>query len=102
MGASFIDSQICTSYIFQITFLNNKEKKNQLNKGIFNRKLFLKIYLKLSNVKIMNFTYSSFTSGVRYLWDLLFIAEQEGLRTAGVLSQGQSYHIPTLRSAVQF
>lgn len=50
-----------------------------MNKGIFNRKLFLKIHLKLSNVKIMNFTYSSFTSGVRYLWDLLFIAEQEGL-----------------------
>lgn len=53
-------------------------------------------------MKLMNFTYSSFTSGVRCLWDLLFIVKQEGLQTAGVLPQGQSYHVPMLRSAVKF
>lgn len=43
-----------------------------------------------------------FTSGVRCLQDLLFIFEQEGLRSASVFSQGQRYHVTILHGAVKF
>lgn len=42
--------------------------------------------------------YNCFTSGVRCLQDLLFIFKQEGLRSAGLFSQGQSYHVTVLQN----
>lgn len=68
-----------------------------MHQGISNTKLLFKLhYLTaelMNTLRIHIFMYNCFTSGVRCLQDLLFILKQEGLRSAGLFSQGQSYHV---------